>query len=127
MQATSVQDAQIRTLLPEKNECLSAVLRLGRIHTMFLGLVFYYGGFSSWPTWRCPPDVDTLEKKLGRASSVEQILDIASRVVRMICRATHLPRGERQFYTRRGNSDRPGRIDDLLFKEANPTSFARLG
>jgi hypothetical protein len=44
MQATSVQDAQIRTLLPEKNECLPAVLQLGHIHTMFLGLVFHYRG-----------------------------------------------------------------------------------
>ena len=75
------------------------------------------GAFSSWPTWRCPPDVDTSGEKAGESSFIEQILDIASHVVRMICRATHLPCGERQFYTRRENSTIG------FFKEANPASL----
>jgi len=99
------------------NVCLPAVLQLGRSQPC---------SSDSFPTAGGAPILAYLEmsarrahfwRKAGESSSVEQILEIASQVLRMLCRATHLPCGERQFYTRRENSTIG------FFKEANPASL----
>src|ERR1700733_5645035 len=94
------------TRLPQKDGGHTSCTATRPHSTIFFGPVFPRGGgpFSSWPTWRCPPGVNALEKKLGRALPVEQTLDDVLQVDRMICRATRFPHGEYQCYTRPGGS-----------------------
>jgi hypothetical protein len=86
------------------NECLPAVLQLGRIQPCSSNSFSTAGGVPILAYLEMSARRAHFWRKAGESSSVEQILEIASQVVRMLCRATHLPCGERQFYTRRGNS-----------------------
>jgi hypothetical protein len=57
-----------------------------------------------------------LWRKSGESSSVEQILDNVSHVVRMLCRATRFPRGEISTLYGTGGTQSPGKGSALCFQ-----------
>ncbi len=117
MQATSVKDAQIRTRLPQRVSVYQLPLRARPHSTIFLGLIFpRAGGLLILAHLEMSARLWTLWRKAGESSSVEQILDNVSQVVRMICRATRFPRGEISILYKTGELSRRGRIGALLSK-----------